>query len=69
MARFQRKHEDTAGVHVLALGEHENGTVKEIRIEGRQIFETDSKREIELLRADPMVVELDKKTKIETEGE
>lgn len=69
MARFQRKHEDIAGTHVIALGENENGTVKELRLEGRQVFETDSKREIELLRADPMVVELDKKTKIETDGE
>lgn len=65
MARFMRRHEDAAGSHIVVTGENADGTLKDIRLEGRQIYETDSKRDIEILRADPEVVELDKKTTIE----
>jgi hypothetical protein len=64
MARFRRKHPDASGTHRIMMKER-GTTVDQIVIEGRDIYETDDKREIEILMADEMVEEVNKKTKIE----
>lgn len=68
MAKFMRRHPDPTGRY-LAFVREKNGTPEHISIEGRTIFETDSKAEIEFLRNDPEIVEVSGKTRIENVGE
>jgi len=69
MAKFIRKNIDAQGVYRLAVREYqgEDGVMKveELKIEGRNIFETDDKRIIEMLKKDPEIEEVNKKTQIE----
>lgn len=65
MARFVRKHPGT-GVYQAAYREKADGTIDHIKIENREIFETDDKKTIEFLRNDPEVVELTGETTIES---
>ena len=65
MAKFIRKHLNPFGVHhaVIKTGTDENGNakiIKEIIIEGREVYSTDDKKEIDYLRADEAVVEVEK---------
>lgn len=74
MANFIRRHVNPFGTHyaIFKTGVDENGNakiVREIKIEGRDIFSTDDKKIIEFLRNDPEVVEVDRDTMIEPEGE
>lgn len=69
MARFQRKHPDASGVYRACLREKADGTLEELKITGREIFETDAKATIEFLRNDPEIIEVNKKTQIESEEE
>lgn len=71
MANFMRRHVNPSGTYFCAykVEDDENGVAKitkEIKIEGREIFSTDDKKMIEFLRNDPEIVEVDKKTMIET---
>lgn len=66
MAKFIRKHLNPFGVHhaVLKTSTDENGNAKiakEIIIKGREVYSTDDKKEIDYLRADEAVVEIDAK--------
>ena len=66
MAKFVRKHPDPTGSYRAAYkeGKKEDGTptvAKTILIEGRTVYSTDDKKEIEFLRSDPEVVEVEKK--------
>lgn len=66
-----RRHVNPSGTYFCAykVEDDENGVAKitkEIKIEGREIFSTDDKKMIEFLRNDPEIVEVDKKTMIET---
>ena len=63
MAHFQRKNEDIAGSHTIAM---KNGDIK---LEGRKIYSTDDKSEINILRNDEMVEEVDPKAMIEPKEE
>ncbi len=70
MANFVRKHVNPYGIYHAAYktGVDENGNpkiIREIRIEGREIFATDDKKIIEFLRNDPEIVEIDRDTMIE----
>jgi hypothetical protein len=72
MANFIRKNTDPAGTYHLAykVGPDENGVpkiVEAIRIEGKTIFSTDDKKLIEILRNDPEIIEINKKTQIEAQ--
>ena len=74
MANFIRKHVNPFGTYYAAYktGEDENGNpkiIREIKIEGRDIFATDDKKVIEFLRNDPEIVEIDRDTVIEPQGE
>lgn len=72
MAKFARKNPDSAGMHMIKVKERiENGKMVTDRIilKGRELYDTDNKKEIELLTNDPEVVEVNKKTKIEINSE
>ncbi|MDX9856103.1 MAG: hypothetical protein RBS86_04810 [Candidatus Moranbacteria bacterium] len=75
MAKFIRKNNDPSGVYHLAYKTGINADTgqpeirEEIKIEGRQIFNTDDKKLIEILKNDPEILEFDKNTKIEVKGE
>ncbi len=74
MAKFIRKHLNPFGTYYAAykVGTDENGNakiVKEIKIEGREVFSTDDKKVIEFLRKDEAVVEIDKETVIEPQND
>lgn len=63
MARFVRKHPDASGTYLADF----RGDL--LKIEGRSVYETDDKKTIEFLRADPEVVEVNNKTQIESTEE
>ena len=70
MANFIRKNIDPAGIYHLAfkVGTDDMGQPKitqEIKIEGRTVYSTDDKKLIDILRNDPEIIEVDKKTQIE----
>lgn len=65
MARFMRKHPDTAGVAYVVTKENSDGSLETVKVEGRDIYETDSKRVIELLKQDENFVEVNGETVIE----
>lgn len=65
MAKFVRKHPGF-GVYQAVLRERADGTLEHLKIEGREVFETDDKKTIEFLRNDPEVVEFKGETVIET---
>lgn len=65
MARFTRKHPG-AGVYQAAYRENADGSLDHIKIENRDIFETDNKKKIEFLQNDPEVVEFTSETTIES---
>ncbi len=65
MARFVRKHPG-AGVYQAAFRERPDGSLDHIKIENRDVFETDDKKTIEFLRNDPEVVEFTGETTIES---
>lgn len=70
--KFMRKNPDASGVHTICLGERETEgrpVLEKIKIQGRDIYDTDNKKEIELLKNDPEVVEVNNKTKIEVNSE
>jgi hypothetical protein len=75
MAKFIRKNVDPAGQYTLAYktGINPDTGMPEIKetitIAGRDVFETDDKRLIEILKNDPEIVEFNKNTKIEVNGE
>lgn len=74
MANFIRKHIDPAGTYRLAfqVGSNEMGQPeikKEIVIQGREIFSTDNKKLIEVLRKDPEIEEFEGETTIEPKGD
>jgi len=57
MAKFQRRALDAEGIASVNFGK------KEVRLVGREIYETENEREAELLRNDPVFVELVKNPK------
>lgn len=65
MARFMRKHPDAAGVAYVVTKENSDGSLETIKVEGRDIYETDSKRIIEQLKHDEAFVEVNGETVIE----
>ena len=73
MAKFMRKNPDPTGKYYLAYkvrdDEFGNPKVEEISIEGRNILDTDEKKLIEILKTDPEIVEVNKKTQIEATDE
>ena len=75
MAKFIRKNLDPNGRYNLAYktGINPDTGMPEIKetivIEGRDVFETDDKRLIEILKNDPEILEFNNKTKIEIRGE
>ena len=69
MANFIRKNPDSSGVYYGAFRSNEDGTLDEIKIEGRSIYSTDDKKRIEFLRKDQEIVEVDKGTQIEATDE
>jgi hypothetical protein len=68
MAKFVRKHPDASGTYQACFRE-KNGVPEHISIVGRQVYETDDKKEIEFLRIDPEVIEVSGKTRIENVGD
>lgn len=69
MAQFQRVHPDAGGVYKAALREKADGSLDELKIEGREIFETDDKFVIAFLRKDPEIVEVRREAVIESDDE
>lgn len=74
MAKFVRKNLDPTGSYTLAYkrGTDEFGQPKiteTVRIAGRDVFETDDKKLIEILKNDPEIIEFNKKTQIEANEE
>lgn len=69
MAVFIRKHPGP-GIYQAAFREKQDGTIDHITLENRDFYETDDKKTIEFLRADPEIEEVDRKTFVESkEGE
>lgn len=72
MAKFIRKNVDPAGRYNLAYktGRNPDTGMPEIKetivIEGRDVFETDDKKLIEILKKDPEIIEFTKNTRIES---
>lgn len=56
MANFKRKSNDMDGVFTLHVG---NDFEPDIKIVGRAVYETDDKKEIEALKNDPNIVEIE----------
>jgi len=74
MANFIRKNNHPNGRYEAAFksGVNDAGTpiVEEtIRIEGREVYSTDDKKKIDFVRNDPEIMEISKKTQIETNEE
>lgn len=70
MAKFVRRHPDASGSHTIIVREREvsgKPELEKIVITGREVYETDDKKEIEILMNDPEIMELTKKTKIEVQ--
>jgi hypothetical protein len=70
MAKFQRRNPDPSGKYhlVYKMTTDEAGEPKigrEIVIEGREVFETDDKRLIEVMRKDEEIEEVRENTTIE----
>lgn len=65
MAKFMRKHPDSAGTAYVVLKETAEGKLETLSLSGRDVYETDSKRIIETLRNDEAFVEVTGQTAIE----
>lgn len=62
MAKFRRASNSITGTAYIAIetiGDH----VRQVKIEGREVFETENDEEIDALRRDPEIEELAEKKK------